>query len=45
MRGLGLPTAKRIIEAPLGSIRIDCPAEGGTVVVIHLPDLAPLILD
>jgi len=35
--GLGLPTAKRIIEAHSGSIAIDCPAGGGTVVTIDLP--------
>ena len=35
--GLGLPTAKRLIEAHHGSIRIECPSEGGTNVIIHLP--------
>jgi PAS domain S-box-containing protein len=35
--GLGLPTAKRIIELHAGSIDIDCPASGGTVVRITLP--------
>ena len=35
--GLGLPTAKRLIEAHNGQIAIDCPPEGGTTVVIHLP--------
>src|SRR5262245_17596193 len=32
--GLGLPTAKRIIEAHSGSIAIDCPPGGGTAVTI-----------
>lgn len=35
--GLGLPTAKRIIEAHSGSIAIDCPPGGGTAVTIDLP--------
>jgi signal transduction histidine kinase len=35
--GLGLPTAKRIIDAHLGRILIDCPAEGGTTFTVHLP--------
>jgi two-component system sensor kinase FixL len=35
--GLGLPTAKRLIEAHRGSIRIDCPPAGGTTVSIELP--------
>jgi signal transduction histidine kinase len=35
--GLGLPTAKRLIEAHRGTIRIDCPEEGGTIVTIELP--------
>ena len=35
--GLGLPTAKRLIEAHNGQIAIDCPAAGGTRVVIRLP--------
>lgn len=35
--GLGLATAKRLIEAQGGRIAIDCPADGGTVVTIHLP--------
>lgn len=38
--GLGLPTAKRLIEAHHGEISIDCPVGGGTVVLIQLP-LAP----
>jgi two-component system sensor histidine kinase PilS (NtrC family) len=35
--GLGLPTAKRIIEAHNGEIAIDCPPAGGTAVVVRLP--------
>jgi two-component system sensor kinase FixL len=35
--GLGLPTAKRLIEAHDGQIAIDCPAAGGTAVVVRLP--------
>ena len=35
--GLGLPTAKRLIEAHNGQIAIDCPAAGGTSVVVRLP--------
>jgi two-component system, LuxR family, sensor kinase FixL len=35
--GLGLPTAKRLIEAHQGTIRIDCPSSGGTVVTVQLP--------
>jgi two-component system sensor kinase FixL len=35
--GLGLPTVKRFIDAHHGSIAIDCPPTGGTVVSIELP--------
>jgi PAS domain S-box-containing protein len=35
--GLGLPTAKRLIEAHNGQIAIDCPPAGGTAVVVRLP--------
>ena len=35
--GLGLPTAKRFVEAHNGQIEIDCPPAGGTTVVIRLP--------
>jgi two-component system sensor kinase FixL len=35
--GLGLPTAKRLVEAHNGQITIDCPPTGGTSVVIRLP--------
>jgi signal transduction histidine kinase len=35
--GLGLATAKRLIEAHNGSIEIACPPGGGTVVTVQLP--------
>jgi two-component system, LuxR family, sensor kinase FixL len=35
--GLGLPTAKRFVEAHDGEIAIDCPPAGGTVVEVTLP--------
>lgn len=35
--GLGLPTAKRFIEAHLGTISFDCPPTGGTAVTVRLP--------
>jgi two-component system sensor histidine kinase HydH len=35
--GLGLPMAKRFIEAHDGEISIDCPPGGGTVVQVTLP--------
>jgi len=35
--GLGLPTAKRLIEAQQGRITIDCPPDGGTTVTVQLP--------
>jgi PAS domain S-box-containing protein len=35
--GLGLPTAKRVIERHGGSIDIQSPASGGTVVTVSLP--------
>jgi two-component system sensor kinase FixL len=37
--GLGLPTAKRLVEAQGGSIAIDCPPGGGTTVTVRLPVL------
>jgi two-component system sensor kinase FixL len=38
--GLGLATAKRLVEAHHGNIRIDCPAAGGTTVTIELPTMS-----
>jgi signal transduction histidine kinase len=35
--GLGLPTAKQLIEAHSGTISIDCPPGGGTTVTVQLP--------
>jgi len=35
--GLGLPTAKRLIEAQNGQISIECPPAGGTTVTVTLP--------
>lgn len=35
--GLGLSTAKRLIDAHHGRISVDCPAGGGTVVAVELP--------
>ncbi len=35
--GLGLATAKRLVEAQEGQISIDCPPAGGTTVVVRLP--------
>jgi two-component system sensor kinase FixL len=41
--GLGLATAKRLVEAHQGQISIACPAEGGTVVTVELPSSAPAL--
>jgi signal transduction histidine kinase len=35
--GLGLPTAKRLVEAHRGTIDIRCPPGGGTTVTVQLP--------
>jgi len=35
--GLGLATARRIVEAHGGTIGLEWPPEGGTTVVIELP--------
>jgi signal transduction histidine kinase len=35
--GLGLATAKRVIDAHHGRIDVECPPEGGTTVVVELP--------
>jgi PAS domain S-box-containing protein len=35
--GLGLPTAKRLIDAHRGTITIACPTAGGTIVTVELP--------
>ena len=35
--GLGLPTARRVVERHRGEIDVDCPAAGGTIVTVTLP--------
>ncbi len=35
--GLGLPISARLIEKFGGTIRVDCPMDGGTVVTVSLP--------
>jgi two-component system sensor kinase FixL len=35
--GLGLPTAKRLVEAHHGTIDVRCPPGGGTTVTVQLP--------
>jgi signal transduction histidine kinase len=35
--GLGLPTAKRVVDRHRGAIAIDCPPGGGTIVTVTLP--------
>jgi PAS domain S-box-containing protein len=35
--GLGLPTAQRAVERHRGTIDVECPAAGGTVVTVTLP--------
>ena len=35
--GLGLPIAKRVVEAHGGTIQIDVPPEGGTTISVELP--------
>jgi len=35
--GLGLSIARRTVELHGGTMTLDCPASGGTVVTIHLP--------
>jgi signal transduction histidine kinase len=35
--GLGLPTARRVVERHRGTIDIACPPSGGTVVTVTLP--------
>jgi signal transduction histidine kinase len=35
--GLGLPTARRLIELHGGTMTAECPPEGGTIILISLP--------
>ena len=35
--GLGLPTARQILEAHGGLLELECPPEGGTVAIVRLP--------
>ena len=35
--GLGLPTARRVVERHRGTIDVECPAAGGTTVTVTLP--------
>jgi two-component system, LuxR family, sensor kinase FixL len=35
--GLGMATAKRLIESQDGTIAVDCPASGGTVLTLTIP--------
>ena len=39
--GLGLPTAKRLVEAHNGQILIECPAAGAQRCTVSLPASAP----
>ena len=41
--GLGLSTARRLMTAQGGSIRLECPPGGGTVAVIGLQRCAPVV--
>ena len=35
--GLGLPTARRVVDRHRGTVEVDCPLGGGTVVTVTLP--------
>ena len=39
--GLGLATAKRLVEAHQGRIEVECPPTGGTTVIVRLPAHPP----
>ena len=38
--GLGMATAKRLLESQSGSIDVDCPSGGGTVITMLIPSAA-----
>jgi two-component system sensor kinase FixL len=38
--GLGMATAKRLLESQGGTIAVDCPAAGGTVITLTIPAAA-----
>ncbi len=35
--GLGLPTARRVVERHRGTVEVACPVQGGTIVTVTLP--------
>jgi signal transduction histidine kinase len=35
--GLGLPTARRVVERHRGTLDVECPPSGGTLVTVTLP--------
>ncbi len=39
--GLGLATARRILEGHRGTIEFECPPEGGTTAIVRLPIVEP----
>jgi len=39
--GLGMATAKRLIESQGGGIAVECPPHGGTVILLTVPAAAP----
>jgi signal transduction histidine kinase len=41
--GLGMATAKRLVELHDGRIAVECPEGGGTIVTIELPSALPAV--
>jgi signal transduction histidine kinase len=39
--GLGMATAKRLLESQNGLIEVDCPQQGGTVITLLVPSAPP----